>query len=396
MRILFITKSNYTSSFRAGRYVELPAALSEMGYEVSLVAASYSWNAEKVEPGAYKRVTLLPVGKFPILMTLLLNLQLFIRLIGFLLLAKEKPDVIITDYSGVYTAVPFALAAQLGWLEVRFVLDIRSPPVDLNPRTGWMKEIEYRGGVFLANHFFDGITAITHSLKDDIVRQHRISPQRIGVWSSGASLSRFDPEQAQALDDVEQFHGKFVVIHHGVLSLHRGMQQTIDAFELLQDEYPDILLFLLGDGPAKKILIDRVQQKELESHVYFHDPVPYHAVPDYLAWADVGIIPLPDIPWWRVSSPQKLMEYLAMQKPVILSDIPAHRNVVGEAGFAVYLSEITPQKIAEGIVELYNRRADLDTLGREGRIIIEKEYTWRAQARRLEAFLLALTGKGIA
>ena len=59
--------------------------------------------------------------------------------------------------------------------------------------------------------------------------------------------------------------------------------------------------------------------------------VDYEDVPKYISMSDVAIIPLPDMHYWRSQSPLKLLEYLAMTKTVIISDIPAHRAVIGDA-----------------------------------------------------------------
>jgi glycosyltransferase involved in cell wall biosynthesis len=114
-------------------------------------------------------------------------------------------------------------------------------------------------------------------------------------------------------------------------------------------------------------------------------------VADYIASADVGIVPLPDIEWWRTSSPLKLMEYLAAGKPVIVSRIAAHTAVLGDCPCACYLDRVSPEAIADGVRYFYGRRSELARLGSFGQQIVIQRYSWAAQARKLVDYLSTRT-----
>jgi len=79
-----------------------------------------------------------------------------------------------------------------------------------------------------------------------------------------------------------------------------------------------------------------------------------------------------------------------MEKVVILTDIPAHRAVIGEAKCGIYLSSVKPIEIAEKIEYAYLDKASLKEWGKIGREIIKKEYTWDKVARDLENYLLSI------
>ena len=78
--------------------------------------------------------------------------------------------------------------------------------------------------------------------------------------------------------------------------------------------------------------------------------VPYAEVPKHIAIADICVVPLPDIDWWRVSSPLKVYEYLAMGKPVIMTNILPNREIVPNDEDEIFLPDIRPETIAEAIV----------------------------------------------
>jgi len=58
------------------------------------------------------------------------------------------------------------------------------------------------------------------------------------------------------------------------------------------------------------------------------NPISHEQIADYINLADICIVPLLRIFWWEISSPLKLMEYLAMEKPIVVSDIKTHLDVI--------------------------------------------------------------------
>ena len=105
--------------------------------------------------------------------------------------------------------------------------------------------------------------------------------------------------------------------------------------------------------------------------------------------ADVCIVPLPDNKFWRSQSPLKLLEYLAMEKTVILSDIPAHRFVVGDSKCGVYIQSVSPIEIARSVIYVFNNRDSLSEWGKSGRKIVFDRYTWEKVAGDLSNYLLS-------
>src|SRR4030067_289454 len=131
-----------------------------------------------------------------------------------------------------------------------------------------------------------------------------------------------------------------------------------------------------------------IQKEGLQENVIITNSVNQSEVPKFIGMCDVCIVPLPDHPYWRSQSPLKLLEYLAMEKVVILTDIPAHRAVIGEAKCGIYISSVKPIEIAKAIEYAYLNKENLQELGKIGRAIIKEKFTWAKVAGDLENYLL--------
>jgi glycosyltransferase involved in cell wall biosynthesis len=270
---------------------------------------------------------------------------------------------------------------------IKYVLDIRTIPVELHDCIDRLKEKFFYVAIAFAKKLASGITVITSCMQDELLPPTSIPHMNIGIWTSGVSLDAFRPENFRESRDSRN---DFMIMYHGIFTKTRGLYETIDAMELVRDQTPNVKLMLVGDGPSASELREMVRQKHLENTVFFHEKVLYQRIPEILAKCDVGILPFPDSIWWRVSSPLKLMEYLAMEKPVIVTDIVAHRSVIKESPCGIYIRSNRPEDIVGGILKAYTKRGQMATFGKFGRDIIERNYTWEIQAQRLVEYFKSL------
>jgi glycosyltransferase involved in cell wall biosynthesis len=317
------------------------------------------------------------------------SLTLFFFLPFYVIIAKPnfiitQPDAILGIMSGLFSK----------FKRVKFILDIRSPPVEIGGFRGFLQNLLFITSIAIAKKIFDGITIITPLMKEEFCQRFDVNPKLVGVWSSGVSTTLFNPKicasEGADLRRKLRLSKKFIVFYHGVFSANRGLKETMEAMSIVKRVYPDVVLFLLGTGPIVPSLKDLSRMEELQDSVIIHDPVEYAEVPKYIAMCDLGIVPLPNHPYWRFQCPLKLLEYLAMEKVVIVTDIPAHRSIIGEKECGIYISSAKPIEIAKAIEYAYHNKEKLEEWGKFGRTIIEKNYTWEKIARDLENYLLSI------
>ncbi len=324
---------------------------------------------------------------------ILFQLQVLILAVGEVL---RKADLIMVDHFCVPTMLPLNLLSRAGLIRTRFVLNVLSAPVDMVGARYAVSLARYKLSVRWAKTFCDGIIAISDLYRKDISQRFRINPARIGVCTSGVAIDVFDPQKvdiahAESIRYRLGLGDRLLVMYHGVLSAHRGLQNVVKALATLHARGHDrVGLILLGGGPAASQIAALAETEGIQQALRLIDAVPYEEVPCYLSICDAGILPFPDQKWWQMSSPLKLMEYLAMEKPVILTDIPAHRDIVGDAACGLYLRDNSPGEIARGIRMLAEQRAQLAQLGKQGREIVLRKFTWEKQVENLLGYVANL------
>jgi len=348
MEIFWVTQTDFDENLDIATWKEMGISLGKLGHKVNLILPRFKRGKANLLKDV--ETTLLPYPKVRFLRGLIFQIAL-LSYMGFILVFK-KPDVIITDHFCIFTMSIFTLFSKLKLVKSKFIIDIRGVPI----YTGEEKNINYKtqnirfySGLFFAKYLYDGITVITPMYRERISKDFKIKSD--------------------------------------LMLASRGLKELGRAIDELKTEIPDLSLFLLGHGPGIHEIKEFVQNNKLEGKVIIHGSVEYTDVPDYIAMCDVGILPFPDLLLWRMSSPLKLMEYLAMGKPVILTRIPAHEFVIGKKKCGIFIDSHHLKDIKEGIRNAYKIRSELKKIGEEGKEIIRERFTWNQQAQKLSTYL---------
>jgi glycosyltransferase involved in cell wall biosynthesis len=365
---------------------------ADLGHNVTLMSIR-SRGVPKIK-NSNVRMILVPLVYVPVVSTIMFAVLLFFSLPVFVVISKPDRVIMNPDVS-ILSSLPSLLISKPK--KTKFVLDVRSTPVETLGFRGFLNRFWFSVSLLMARKWFDGITTLTPLMKKEICNDFAIEPDEVGVWTSGVSESLFNPEhitvKSSELKGKFGLTGKFVVFYHGIFTPSRGLTQTVEAMKILLPKRHDIVFFLLGTGPMATKLRVLIQKEGLQENIIIHNPVEQSQVPKFISMSDVGIVPLPDHPYWRFQNPLKLLEYLAMEKVVILTDIPAHRAVIGKAKCGIYISSVAPVKIAEAIEYVYLNKKNLEEWGKIGREIIKEKYTWEKVARDLENYLLLIDEK---
>jgi len=370
--------------------IEVLKSLAKRGHETSLFAV-YSkerpqFNIEDVQ------LIPIPLRYVPYFSTLMYAIFLFIYLPFHFI--YSKPDFVIVDsheltFLSVLSTILFPKSKR-----PKTILEIRTTPV---PGTVYIERLLFKSAIMTAKKSFDGMTIITPMMRNEICDKFNINPNKVGVWTSGVSITIFNPRNYDKLilRKRQGLYHKFIVFYHGSLGSYvtghaRGVVAIIKAIELLKNECPDLILFLLSDIRNCQWIRELVVDCNIQGNVILHDKVNYENVPKYIAICDCGLIPALNIPEWRNQSPLKLLEYLAMEKVVIATDILAIRYIMGESKCAIYIPSSSPEEIAKAILYVYDNKEKLKEWGALGRKIVEENYSWEKVAENFEHYLLSL------
>jgi glycosyltransferase involved in cell wall biosynthesis len=145
--------------------------------------------------------------------------------------------------------------------------------------------------------------------------------------------------------------GRRVVVYLGSIARSRASTFLLDLADALALVRPEVLLVIAGDAPTPADAAWFRAALAGRANVLFTGWLAHAAALAYVARAEAGIAPIPRGALFDVSSPTKLVEYLALGVPAVVSDIPDQRHVIDATG-AGWCGPMTVPAFCAAIVAL--------------------------------------------
>ena len=158
--------------------------------------------------------------------------------------------------------------------------------------------------------------------------------------------------------------GKFVVMYAGAHGISNDLQVVLECAKLLE-QHPQIVFVFVGDGKEKNNLISMATEMRL-NNVSFVDAVPKNEMANTLAAADACIAILKPIEEYKTTYPNKVFDYMAAGKPVILAIDGVIREVVESANCGIFSRPGDPSHMAEVILALQSNPKKACLMGSNG------------------------------
>ncbi|MFK4799721.1 glycosyltransferase family 4 protein [Streptomyces sp. MPA0124] len=280
------------------------------------------------------------------------------------------------------------------WLKrrgARFVFDQHDliPELYLS-RFGRGKDLLYRGVCALERMTYraaDIVLATNESYKAVAVHRGGRSPADVFVVRSAPATDRFQPVPPEP----ELKRGKpHLLCYLGVMGPQDGVDYALRALAKLRDELgrTDWHAVFVGSGDAFEAMVELSRSLGLSDQVQFTGRIPDADLVRYLSTADVCLSPDPRNPLNDVSTMNKVLEYMAMGRPIVSFDLREARVSAGDA--AVYAPANDEGEFAALVAQLLDdpeRRARMGKIGEER---INGPLAWRnSQASLLAAYAAA-------
>lgn len=144
----------------------------------------------------------------------------------------------------------------------------------------------------------------------------------------------------------------FDLIYHGTVSRRHGLEVAIHAVMALREEIKGLKLSIIGEGDDISRLINMVEELDILDHVQIRKSVPLDELVNQIKSADIGIIPLIYDEFTKYMLPVKLLEYVALEIPVICSRTETIATYF-DSSMIQYFSSGSVTELTEKILFLY-------------------------------------------
>lgn len=228
----------------------------------------------------------------------------------------------------------------------------------------------------------DVVISTNESYREIALSRGRKHPDDVFIVRSGPDLGKFRPKPPNPAYRNGRRH---LVGYLGVMGQQEGIDLLLHAIHHLVsvNQRYDIQFMLIGSGPAIADLKVLATQLGIDDVVEFAGRVPDAELLERLSSCDMCVNPDPKNPFNDRSTMNKILEYMALSKPIVQFDLMEGRR--SAAGASLYAKANDPQDLAANIVELLADPFRGAQMGHEGRLRMEDALSWSHQAPRLLA-----------
>jgi glycosyltransferase involved in cell wall biosynthesis len=231
------------------------------------------------------------------------------------------------------------------------------------------------------------IVAVTEYLRVDLVKQFGISPEKTLTLHDSVELERFNFPITKELarENLGLTPNTNLVVYTGKLSTEKGIDTLLNAASILKD----VQIIIVGSGTEydnKKWLkfVDEIGA----NNVNFMGFAPPYEIPLYLKSADILVLPQSSKTTHSTyyTSPLKLFEYMASERPITASRLPVLQEILVDEQNALLYTADDPVALAEAVKRLIADVQLCKKLSEQASKDVQ-HYTWIHRAARILQFM---------
>ena len=223
-------------------------------------------------------------------------------------------------------------------------------------------------------------------MADQVVVSNTFLKNKFGgtiVWH-GRDTTAFDPSRFNK-NQIRQKHGidkeKKIVMFFGTPRQHKGLDDLIEAVKLLNNQ--NVILSIVGvdSNDHYSLTMANTAKKELNENYIGFGLQPFDAIPQFLAMADIVVVPQKKNDATVGQIPAKIFDAMAMAKPIIATAVSDLPTILSDCGWITDPDD--PLKLANCIRSVLENPEIAEEMGNNARKKCIENYSWEAMEKVL-------------
>ena len=298
---------------------------------------------------------------------------------------REKIDILLVR------DLPLAISAL--WVSKIFKIPVVFDMAENYPSM-WKEHVDKRGmkffnhltknpilATFMENYVLkrvDHVIVVVEESRDRITKKG-ISKDNVSIVSNTPDLALFDIPKSITDDP---YPDKFKIVYVGSINGGRGLHTVIEAIPVVNENISNVHLIIVGDGEYLEELKKLAKELDVSEYISFLGWIDPEFVPSYIHNSDICIVPHVVTEFINTTIPNKIFDYMACEKPVIVSNAAPLQRIVEEADCGMVFRSGDNEDFAEKVLHLKD-----DTVRRKkgmaGLEAVKTKYNWEYDRRIL-------------
>jgi glycosyltransferase involved in cell wall biosynthesis len=180
-----------------------------------------------------------------------------------------------------------------------------------------------------------------------------------------------------------------ILFFHGDISHIDGIDILIMATKKLIKKHSAVKVMIVGEGSKNYMnyLKQMIKEEDVRDNFIFTGWVPYVEIPDYISCADIYVAPFRLSHTSNTNIPNKLLEYIAMKKPIVATRSKGIQEMFGN--LITYIDPESPDSLSNEILKLINNDRSSEDIDEKKEKLVEV-YKWKYITRHEEKIMQSL------
>jgi glycosyltransferase involved in cell wall biosynthesis len=380
------------------RHFELARYLIRQGYQFTIITSPISYLTGKTTGSSHKWIerqhpiegmTIITCYTYPAL-----HKSFFHRLINFIsfMVSSTLAGLGVDHVDLVWGTSPPIFQGVTAWFLARlkrvpFLFEVRDLWPEFAISVGVLKNnLIIRASEWLERFLYSHADHVMVNSPGyiDHVKQH--GAKQVSLLPNGADPDMFPQDNnGEHFRQRYQLEQKFLVSYAGAHGVSNDLGIVLETANLLR-QFDDIQFIFMGDGKDKPALQQQAQEMQL-NNVTFLPTLPKMEMAEALAASNACIAILKPIESFTKTYPNKVFDYMAAGRPVILAIDGVIRKVVEDANAGIPVSPGSAKELAEAVKYLSSNPERAWQMGASGREYLIKNFNRQDLANQLAGIL---------
>jgi glycosyltransferase involved in cell wall biosynthesis len=227
----------------------------------------------------------------------------------------------------------------------------------------------------------DHIFTVVDEARDRLIAEG-INPTRISVVTNGVDLDMFVKTSQSAEVSFDPAPDVYKLFYVGEITIERGLDDIVRALALVREEIPQVRLYIAGSGNDLPRLKGIVEEERVGDLITFLGFLPFDQIHSYVMKSDLCLVPHVYNDFINTTIPNKLFQYMVLQKPVLVSNAKPLARIVEQCKCGFIFKSGSCEDAAQKIIVAYQARHD-QSYGARGKVCAERYYTWEVASSEL-------------
>lgn len=184
-------------------------------------------------------------------------------------------------------------------------------------------------------------------------------------------------------DIISKYKDSFTLLYLGDTGLRRGLNTVLESLKFLIPLIPNIKVVIVGKSKEDGVLKDYVIKNNYQRYVSFTGWQDFNLFQSYILASRIGICPIHKNLHHDTTYANKIFQYMALGKPIVVSDCTSQKNLVEKYRCGLVFSDRNSKDFADKIMTIYKDKDYYKELSKNASSSVEKNLNWETTSESL-------------